>query len=214
MATVIRNQIGQWPQSLPPWKLFFERLNCPTITITEDGDYLYILIGGIATLTLYFDGGDYLRSSVTYLGTTTSLASCRGVCLATVCFTDNLFYFQLDGYDHRRYLLLYEKIGDDKLFGFYSPSGLSNPFISIRAVELKNYDTLQICSHGIVLPYAATDPNSIIYADGDILVYNSVRNFTNTEFTSCSTIVHDQVLTFNGRSYYAVGANNLIMIDN
>jgi hypothetical protein len=128
--------------------------------------------------------------------------------------SDTLFYLQGVDPQGRRYLLMYEKIGDTVLYGQLNGgagTGISRyAMTSVTLTDASNSGKTYV--HGTVFNYA-TDVGKIDYAKSSALFNNSIKKLTDTNFMACSTVTQGSVVTIAGENYYAVTTKELLPID-
>lgn len=216
MATVKRNVIAGY-QNVAAWENYFNSLNCSLITVTRDDLKLTINIANVAEIkftfrsygsTEYFVDMAYTvnGSSVTGPGV---LAYSTTV---TVAYTDKLFYIQVADYSNRRFCFLYENINNEDYIGFRGAAGTDQGYYSINTFSLLNVINNNSYTHGVVLNYSMP-LGYIDYLENDVLFLNTTKGETDNNFSTCTTVTQDQVITLQGKNYYSVGPNTLVLMD-
>ena len=202
-------------------KSVFDGLGTTMVTNTEiSGDYLYVTIDNTIIINFHRSSATLFNPiTLTYNGTTTSeivrtYVNGNGLRI-TICYSNTLFYIQLQDANSRRGIIYYEKLVGNSFYGyrgsqnsqnidFYDIAGLSN----ITEIETSN-----IYTYSRVINLAAP-VDSIFYLNSDVLFIGTQKGYENPNFRACSTVVCDQVITFEGKNYYSLGTNTLIPIDN
>ena len=202
MATVKRQSLTT---SSSMWDSFFNGLNCPLIsasggTVDIDGKFSLRLSGQ----TVYF-----YKGSSQLVGSTYNFPM-----VVTVCCNDSFVSIQLKDPQSRRIVLVYEKLEG---LDVYATAGGGNnsgtAFFSINSLTFTDNETALTYAHKARLNYA----DGLGYIDyTDEVLFDSNNHKTDIEdpnFVACSTVPADQVITFQGKNYYSIGANTLVLID-
>lgn len=202
MATVTRQRLTN---SASAWDSFFNGLNCSLISssggVVSIGTEFSLRLSGI---TAYFYKGDTSLVGSTYNWPMT----------VTVCCSDSLVSIQLQDPQSRRITLIYEKFGDITI---YATAGGGNnsgtAFHSINSLTFTEYESELTYNHKARLNYS----NELGYIDFTSEVLFDSNNYkTDIEdpnFIACSTVPSNQVITFQGKNYYSIGTNTLVLID-
>lgn len=187
------------------WDSFFNGLNCSLISAS----------GGVVNIdnfmSIVMDGRIAIKK-----GSTTLLDATWNFPINTVvCCNDTLVYVQLNDPQSRRFALLYEKISGKILYATAGQSGNvpSVAWFPITAFTLTDNDTALIYTHKARLNYA-DEMGHIDYVDEVLFDSSDYRtDIEDPNFVACSTVPTDQVITFQGKNYYSIGANTLVLID-
>lgn len=205
------------------WKTWFDGLNNPMVTtaLSNSNNTLNITIDNLVTvnITRRTANTSWIDNvTVTYDGSTTSkIASFEWNQKITICSGENTIYFQIqDGSASatgRRFAFLYEKVGDTKLYG-YSGSTTAVSFYDISGILLTSIAPTAGATfiHGTTITYNA-NVGMIDYINSDFLFSNGVHTVTDSNFMACTTVPVNQIITFNGKNYYSIGAHTLAPID-
>lgn len=207
MATITRTNVSIDISAL---KTFFEGLSIGLITVTQTNNTLSINVDNEATILFDFTNNVISVDSVTQM----TLDVSNTPYSITVCYLGTmLFYVQLRDTYGRRFVFIYEKIGGHKLLGFDgSGSASASNFYDISDISLTDVDSSLVFLHGIRLNII-NEPGYISYAD-EALFCNNVKSLIDPIFISCSSVIADRILTFNGKNYYSIGANTLLLAEN
>ena len=183
---------------------YFSGLNCPLITVSGNT----VTVGGKLVIT----PAQYALA-VSWNGTQLFSISCNYPHSLEVYYSDTLFYCQGSDPQGRRWLAMYEKIGDTVLYGTLnggSSTGVSR--YAMTSVTLNNPANGNTYVHGTVFNYS-TDVGYIDYASSSALFNSSVKKLTDPNFRACSTVTQGSVVTIAGENYYAVTTKELLPID-
>lgn len=210
MANVTRSNV---PIDVQALKIFFDGLNASLINVSISGADLVIDVDGEKTITFDFTNNQITVDSVgvTYIDTT------DGPYSITVGASTNLFYIQLnDSYNTgRRFIFVYEKIRGHKLFAYNGTGTISTTavadFYSIASLTFTDIDTLLNYSHGVRI--SGTISAGYLLYSSDVLFNAGVKDMEDPNFITCSTVVANVVISFDGSNYYSVGANTLLLMD-
>ena len=202
MAIVKREWL---PADGTAWVSWFNSLGCSLIsgsgtTISIDGLFTIDKVAGTNELTIQYDQRYLVYQEVT------------SPCKVTVCCSDTLFYFFCQGPDAApsRTIFIYEKLPQDSFYGYSSLDG-SSQFIAINDVYLTSMTVGGSYAHKARL-YFTSQLGEICFTS-DALFKDNVRDISDPNFISCSTVGADQIYSFNLGDFYAVGCNTLVRID-
>ena len=210
MANVTRSNV---PIDVQALKIFFDGLDASLLNVSISGTDLVIDVDDEKTITFDFTNNQIAVDSVgvTYIDTT------AGPYSITVGVSANLFYIQLnDSYSTgRRFIFVYEKIGGHKLFAHNGTGATSETavagFYSIASLTFTDIDTLLNYSHGVRISGTASE-GYLLYSS-DALFNAGVKDMEDPNFITCSTVVANVVISFDGSNYYSVGPNTLLLMD-
>lgn len=184
---------------------YFNSLGSSLITVSGNT----VTVGGKLVIT----PAQY-SMTVSWNGTQLFNIACNYPHSLEVYSSDTLFYVQGADPQGRRYVVLYEKIGNTVLYGQLnggSGTGISRyAMTSITLTDASNSG--KTYNHGTVFNYA-TDVGKIDYAKSSALFNNSIKKLTDTNFMACSTVTQGSVVTIAGENYYAVTTKELLPID-
>lgn len=201
-------------------KTYIDSMNCPLVVNTEVvGDSLVITLEDMGTFTIYrSDGWFYLKYN--FINDITRVAECwaagSSVYPLLLCTSDNLFYFHLKGqwsWDiPNSYVFIYDKLSDNSHLVGSTTWRNAAYFLPVESLSLTELETVSTYAVGKPLNYAKA-ANHIDYCSPAILMSGDVKAYNDPNFTSCSTVTVNNVYTFNGQNYFAIGTNTLIPID-
>lgn len=217
MAKVIRRTFNT--SNTTKWKTFLDDFECPLLSITATASLLTILVDNTVQLNLPTNGDAWFNPvTISYDGSTTGevvrLWFGRTGVSVTVATTATLFYIQFQDGDSRRLCFVYEICDGLKYYGYRgSVSSMNQPFYDLASFSLTKLSTLQTYTHKTMLNYN-TDANQLDYIEYSGLIdTNNVLEAPDTNFISCTSVSADMVYTLDGNNYYAVGTNNLILME-
>lgn len=226
MAKVIRRSLPMYPGSnvttadriMNDLYAFYTSLNIPILTsIEQEGagnGRIYVTIDNRIRYyhNMTIQSGCYIRIGLD--GESTSAAgNPSGYAEFTIGYSDTLFYLQIRSNQNRRNILVYEKVGNDDLFGNDFSGSTGRAFRDISSVILTDQDTGTTYTHGKIIGYE-NDAFHIDYLPTDMLIQASMLSIQDSNFIPCTTVATDSVITFGAYNYYSVGANTLLKIDN
>lgn len=208
---------------IAPWKEFFDNFNCPLITTTiPSTGHLTVMmnddtVGFQINCENEGSSGWVGAYSVLVDGTVTSRrARMRGPVYTTVCCNNNIFYVQMCNNPSGsgvRYIYCYEFVDNKRYFGYYGSNTGSVAFQDITTLSFTNTASNASYTHNKLLTYTVADLNAIDYLSEDQMMTGSTILFSNPNYVPCTSVAADQVLTFNGHNYYAVGTNTLVLLE-
>lgn len=200
MAIVKRKSLSM---SGADWVSWFTSLGCSLIT----GNGNVVTIDGTFTLTKE-NNNVILKKGSTQLFN----SLWNNPAIVTVCCSDKLVYIQ--GYDpqSRRFVFIYEKLGDIIIYAYYGEANTTGvAFKPISDFTFTEINTGLEYSHGARLNLTA-GLGKICFAE-DTLFQGGDRDIVDPNFISCTTVTANQVYAFSLSNFYAVGANTLVRMD-
>ena len=191
-------------------KAFFDSLNSNIITsVTVDGNYVYIEID--ETVTLKWNGSASEAIKMIFNGTESTVSNCnsffnaRGGTITVIWSDDFMVIKSKNNYDNTdKVTFIYEKLNESSYFGMINS-------LNMNGITMLNTDDGLNYVHQARLNYAAEVEK--IDVTSDILFQGGYKALEDEQFLACSTISEDQVITFNGKNYYSLGANILVPLD-
>lgn len=217
MATVKKITYGtnDWTPDAAQGKAFFDSLNCPIIE-TELLDPEVFTVNIDNTILLTFDGRSANRViTATINGVTTTIGSNQtyqtySVKTFIVACSETFFYMDFKGYSNRYLYACYEKIEGNKLWGYFNDG---NSTILLNNLTLTDLDTNVQYKHGARLGYGV-QPGYLDYTN-DVLFdpAGTQKEAEDPNFVAITSVTAKQVLTFNGKNYYALSANVCALLD-
>lgn len=213
MAKVVKKAVTN---SRSYWETMLGELNCSLVSTSVSGQYLAITLNNDAVINLGFDGGPYGRPmNIYYNGATTTFDNPQYPYLsggtATFCYSDTLFYMKITNSvtvsSNKGMTVLYEIINNEPCFGFV----WNNNSVDISAITLTNHNGLGY-SHGTLLNYD-TQPNVIDFMQNDAVFNSGTYVQADPNFSACTSVTLDRVITLNGSNYYTVGTHTMVPID-
>lgn len=188
---------------------FINAFNCPVIKSMEvvSGPELVINFDDIVEvrITLVPGGGGYFKAI--YNGTETSYNSgnvARGMTLRAACSDQFFYFYTVDNRGNTPVIFIYENIGSTRYYGIQNVTTLAGlPLTSIT-------DGLTY-THGARLNYSA-GITAINFA-ADVLFREGVKITEDSNFIACTTVAADNIITFEGTSYYSITGHMLVALD-
>lgn len=198
-------------------------ISCPFATITESEGWMYINLANNATVNLNVGSRtDGVYVSFTYKNDTPtdSLLRYYSAMWVVLCYSENVFYLQINDRfgsasnpTGRSSFIVYEKIETVDYVGWvYTTDTTRVGFRPITDVSLMCVSDELLYKHTNVFTYDA-GVNRIDYSPHDILTQGGVLAVDDPNFVACTSVNGDQVCTFNGHNYYAVGTHTLLLMD-
>lgn len=195
-------------------KTFIDSMNCPLVTATIVGDTLELQMEDKGKFVLYRDG-NWLHFKYNFNGITYD-TDCYGGAdrywPVMICCSDDFFYLDITGdyWGIHPYILMYDKVSEDScIVGTTHWRQWPHPIEGLQCYEVQSGASI---TYGKTLNYSA-GLNSIAYCENAPILSGDVKIENDPKFISCSTITSDNVVTFKGQTYYAIGTNTLIPID-
>lgn len=208
--------------SLENLKAWIDSLNCPLITTSISDGTLYIHVDDAVNLCfgLYYSSGFYYAMGYQLRGNSvrTSTFNDYGGNTVVVCFSDDVFYLQIKnnyGANDRKSVFIYEKLDEKRYFmgtGFDIDSD-TNPWYNIEGKTFLCLENDLDYTHESRLKYTQA-LNYIDYTyDHLLLSGEEITNIEDSNFSSCSTVELNRVISFNGQNFYTIGTNILFPIE-
>ena len=178
-------------------------LNIDYITINGSSvtiDNHVTLSFGINAVYLSVDGGSSTR-----------ISRVSESCTVVITYSDKLFSLNVVDNSGRAYAVIYEKIGDDCYYGWNGNVdnwSAYHGFYSIEEITITNIATSESYTHSARLNYSC-QLGIVDYTD-DCFFKAGYRDIPEPNFIACSTLVANQIVTFEGVNYYSIGTNTLI----
>ena len=211
-----RHFAGQGAMTPQGYKNYIDSLGADIITNSISSNVFYIHVDNAYNIFFDFNRarmGVQLRGNsydLTYMNTWNPQS-------IVICFSDNIFYIQHSG-DYgagRRLFSVYEKI-DEKIFVTYIGSGVDSSYThawySIQDVSFTCLDDNLRYNHKSRLKYTQKS-GYVDYCVDNLYKGDILSDLIDPDFVSCSNITPNTKLTFDNKTYYAVGANILFPID-
>lgn len=188
---------------------FFQEMGVPSAI---DGSYVYVTLdeGIQVRVRGYVTGGGTFYADLVINGSVTDIGMVNYYCTTICIYSDTLFYllFFNSGYDNRRACVFLEKIDG---YWFYGGSGTSGSgFIPINNFSLSSTLDNNTYSHRAVLDYTAPS-NSVDYTSDSLFVSDTIY-ISDPNTIACTAVSAGNVITLNGENYFALSANNLILL--
>lgn len=222
MAKVVRTTVN----TSTGLKQLLDSLNCPLITTSVSG----------ATFYCFFDAtpGDELGFEIYFANLSGSWHYIHGQRLrtgtfsnnpldeVTVCYSDSLFYLQIQRYTsastpstNSRGAWIYDIVDGGTLFGWRGEGTGSG---DAAYYDLASFNLIDIAHSDNTCNFSPTiniqaNLNKLFYTDSVAVSASGLKLYEDTKFNSCSTVVKNAVYTFNGKNYFALGTNILVPID-
>lgn len=186
-------------------------MNCPLISSTALIDATTFSITLEDTVTIRFDCGtsnSYHAIKQIYNGSETTIGDIRTweEKVFTVVYSSNFIYIKKVATNTGRFGFLYEKYGDQKIFG--SSNGNDWLFETLPLLGSSDGLTYYISK---MLNYSQS-VGSIDYTVGSLFQSN-LKIAEDNNYLSCTNVTADEVLTFESENYYSLGPNTLAKLD-
>ena len=214
-TTIVNNNTGGSKTPLEYFYTFLNSSNCPLITSQSLSNEI-ITLGIDNTIQLILDAySGYEMYIIDDTGTKiagSNFNTFRGYFHFTIYFTNTFFYLQFKDNYGDKFFLVYEKIGGKRYFGTtWSDSTIS--WFSITALNFKQVENQSYYKYGSLLNYSCNldslDYSSNILFDSN----NQITDIIDSNTFTCSTVLANTILTFNGKNYYSIGTNTLVEVD-
>ena len=147
-------------------------------------------------------------------GSSTRISRVDENCTVTISYSNTLFSLNVVDSSSRAYAVIYEKINGVNFYGWNGNQSnwtTYHGFYTLEEITMYNLTTGEAYARTKRLNYPAPF-GKIDYAP-NALFKGGYRDVTDRNFTSCSTITANQVITFNNINYYSIGTNTLVSID-
>jgi hypothetical protein len=197
---------------------FISSLNCPLFSV-DTANHSFSIDNKLTAVLSDRGSNSLLDWSITYNGTTKTGSNWQWTKIK-MAYTDNFVVMVTTsgggGGTLADQKIIYEKIGSRVFAGILANT--QNEYnLNIRDRVLEEYGTGDKYVHKQVLPYIQ-ESGYIDYTEERLFIYDTsatrISNITNPELLSCSTaITTDQIITFEGENYLALGTNTLIKLD-
>ena len=193
-------------------------ITCPFVTVSLVSDDLYVLVDSTVTINIRLQSSNLGSITITYDGSTTATIgsgyySNQYIILG---YDASVFYIQMNdmgaGTKGRAFFFVYEKIGNECYFGYTGSTSMNVVFYNITTLTMQRVSDGNQYKHTNIFTYDA-GIGRIDYSPHDALCQGSVLEIDDPNFVACTTVTSNQVCTFNGRNYYAVGTNTLLEMD-
>lgn len=199
-------------------KNYFESLD-DRFVCTVSGTQITIVIADAVTIVFNVETS-YWRSpfTITVNSTTESNNIQYGSKEVITIIADDLIYLHFCDESGRRITILYENINGVDYAGYKGTQGntMSQPFSNYDISQFTIYkvgDTTTTYAHTAALNYARSEATTIDFIAADILKSGSTKVETDENLIGCSAVTPGATISFQGKNYFAVGANSLIKLD-
>jgi len=193
---------------------FFNSLNCSLITASLVDSYSVININNVFeikkmasdnSIEIYKNGTALVSSSRGYTKPYVTVAYGTNFVFIWICTSNNSWYSSSYG-------VVYKKVGEKELYGYYSGSGLTTNIASFPLIE--NTTSAEYRINTIFKDYSP-DINYLDYTQACLFQgQTKLPDERVTDFYDCSTVTQFNVVSFNGTNYFAIGTHTLIKLDN
>lgn len=209
MAQVIKTNLTNKDLAIS----FFNNLNNPYISAYEENNNCTININDIFLIKNVLSNGIALFVNGTQVASISRYWSNPQIIIA---YDDNFVYLFIQGVwsgslQSNHFCVMYHNLNDLSLYGWnYSESSSSGAIENFTMTDENSQDLYKY--NTIFRNY--DNPIGFIDYTQKLLFENDIKTaITIPGFLDCSTVTEKQVITFNGKNYYAIGTHTLVQMD-
>lgn len=193
---------------------FFNSLNCPLISASLVDNYSVININNVFEIKkiasdngieIYKNGTSIASLSRGYTSPYITIVYGTNFVFIWICSSNSSWYSSSCG-------VIYKKVGEKELYGFYSGSGLTTNIVNFPLIE--NTTNIEYRINTVFKDYSP-DINYLDYTQACLFQgQTKLPDERVTDFYDCSTVTIFSVVSFNGTNYFAIGTHTLVKLDN